>query len=266
MAITYMAPMNKAQWNLELSQFSCRMWQDIPVYGDAIFEYRAGEKQRFYLSPTRRTMKQGKALLTSNSPIWVSQQHTVTLAEVPVNAGSRPVVLKSNLANKLLHELNEGMSPLFSRKAWYSEVDEVQVGLSSVNFKKAYGQYRQCLSGLLPVNFDQISRSRLQYTPGRWQIDESARKKLDLIVLYAKADPKVSAFYVDGHTDDLGRRLANYDMSKKRAEAVTQYLVAAGIDEAKITTRYHGERYPIVKNKDSASRAKNRRVTVRLAR
>jgi outer membrane protein OmpA-like peptidoglycan-associated protein len=86
------------------------------------------------------------------------------------------------------------------------------------------------------------------------------------MVQYVKADPSVTSFYIDGHTDSMGRRLANLELSKKRAEVVTQFLVANGVDEAMITTRYHGERYPVADNSNAKNRADNRRVTIRLER
>ena len=45
-----------------------------------------------------------------------------------------------------------------------------------------------------------------------------------------------------------------------------EYLQANGVPEAQITLRFHGERYPLVRNDSAAARAKNRRVTLRLER
>ena len=72
--------------------------------------------------------------------------------------------------------------------------------------------------------------------------------------------------YVDCHSDNYGRRLLNRDLSKRRAEEVTRYLVSQGVSEEMITTRYHGERYPVVPNNTAENRARNRRVAIRLER
>lgn len=266
MAVKYVAPINHAEWNLELSPFECRMWQPIPVYGEAVFQYRAGEKQKFFLSPARKMMKSGKATLVSTPPVWDEARSSQNMGTVSVNDSNTPVKLYSVQANQLLNELDKGMSPIFSRHAWYDEKERVQVGLSSINFRKSYREYRDCLASLLPVNFDQIAKSRLHFASSRWELTSESIRRLNIIVDYFKADPSVTGFYVDGHTDDMGRRLANLDLSKRRAEEVTKYLVAKGIDENMITTRYHGERYPIVKNKSRSARQKNRRVTIRLDR
>jgi outer membrane protein OmpA-like peptidoglycan-associated protein len=47
---------------------------------------------------------------------------------------------------------------------------------------------------------------------------------------------------------------------------VTNYLISQGVPEEMITTRYHGERYPVVPNTSAENRARNRRVAIRLER
>lgn len=266
-AVSYEAGMNHAEWRLEASPFECRMWQPIPYFGDAVFSHRAGEEQQFFLQPTRKAMQPGEATLVSRAPRWdenrpVSEMGTVEVRE----SASKPVLLGKQRAYQLLNELYEGMSPVFSRVAWYASGEQVELVLSSVNFRRAYGEYRDCLANLLPVNFDQINRSRVHFKTARWELTASSLKTLQNVVKYAKADSSITGFYIDGHTDSVGRRLSNLELSKKRAETVTSYLVANGVDASKITTRYHGERYPVANNSTAANRAQNRRVTIRLER
>ncbi|MNG23714.1 hypothetical protein D3C84_1083510 [compost metagenome] len=45
-----------------------------------------------------------------------------------------------------------------------------------------------------------------------------------------------------------------------------EYLKANGVPAEQITLRFHGERYPLAPNNSQANRAKNRRVSVALAR
>lgn len=69
---------------------------------------------------------------------------------------------------------------------------------------------------------------------------------------------------VYGHTDDVGTDDYNQQLSKRRADAVRQYLIQAGIDPQIISIRGHGKSIPIAKGRTEADRAKNRRVQIAL--
>lgn len=97
-------------------------------------------------------------------------------------------------------------------------------------------------------------------------LDAQGRARLDIVLQYMRADPSVNRIELDGHSDNSGNRLLNRDLSRRRALAVQDYLIANGVPEEQITLRFHGERYPVVANSSEANRAKNRRVTLRLER
>lgn len=65
---------------------------------------------------------------------------------------------------------------------------------------------------------------------------------------------------IEGHTDDVGSESANQRLSERRAGNAAAYLVAAGIDEARLTAIGYGESQPIGDNTTAEGRAKNRRV------
>ncbi len=65
---------------------------------------------------------------------------------------------------------------------------------------------------------------------------------------------------VQGHTDDRGAEDANLDLSTRRAEAVRDYLVTAGVSEDRLTAEGFGEGDPLVPNTNTTNRTKNRRV------
>jgi len=70
---------------------------------------------------------------------------------------------------------------------------------------------------------------------------------------------------IGGHTDDTASESYNLVLSKQRAEAVRQYLIARGIDGARLSTQGYGEVQPLVANDSDANRAINRRVDFKLA-
>lgn len=69
---------------------------------------------------------------------------------------------------------------------------------------------------------------------------------------------------VMGHTDSTGSDSYNLDLSRRRAEAVADYLVMRGVARARIATIGYGEQYPIADNTTEAGRSRNRRVEIRI--
>lgn len=65
---------------------------------------------------------------------------------------------------------------------------------------------------------------------------------------------------IAGHTDNQGDDQANLILSKKRAEAVRDFLVQRGIDPSRLIVQYYGETKPIDTNDTPEGRQRNRRV------
>ncbi len=65
---------------------------------------------------------------------------------------------------------------------------------------------------------------------------------------------------IGGHTDDVGDRQLNIELSKARADAVRAWLVSRGVDEARMETAGYGPDEPLVPNDSPEHRAENRRV------
>jgi OOP family OmpA-OmpF porin len=65
---------------------------------------------------------------------------------------------------------------------------------------------------------------------------------------------------VAGHTDSSGPEEYNRDLSRRRAEAVRDYLVGKGVAAERMVVRGYGESRPIADNRDPVGRAKNRRT------
>lgn len=69
---------------------------------------------------------------------------------------------------------------------------------------------------------------------------------------------------VRGHTDDRGAASSNRRLSARRAEAVKQALVRAGVAAARIRVEGVGAAEPLVGNDTAAGRQRNRRIEIRL--
>lgn len=70
---------------------------------------------------------------------------------------------------------------------------------------------------------------------------------------------------VNGHTDDVGSDAYNQRLSERRAQAVRDYLVKAGLPAEIVSVTGHGKALPLVKGSSEEARAKNRRVELGIA-
>lgn len=68
------------------------------------------------------------------------------------------------------------------------------------------------------------------------------------------------AITIEGHTDDIGVDAFNQSLSEQRANAVKDWLVAAGIEVGRLQAVGKGEAVPVASNGTDIGRAQNRRV------
>jgi len=76
-------------------------------------------------------------------------------------------------------------------------------------------------------------------------------------ILLSSKDYTIS---VNGHTDDIGTAAYNQELSERRALAVRDYLVGAGLPAEIFSVTGHGKALPLVPGRSEEARAKNRRV------
>ena len=66
-----------------------------------------------------------------------------------------------------------------------------------------------------------------------------------------------------GHTDTVGPDAYNDALSRRRAQAVREALVRAGVDPGRIVTAGAGQEQPLVPTADEVREASNRRAEIR---
>jgi len=93
-------------------------------------------------------------------------------------------------------------------------------------------------------------------------IKETFKPRLDKIAALLRDHPQVQV-YVDGHTDTAGPAEYNMQLSKRRAQAVADYLAAKGVDPSRMTVRGFGETRLAVPTPDNTPEPRNRRVEIR---
>jgi hypothetical protein len=76
--------------------------------------------------------------------------------------------------------------------------------------------------------------------------------------------PNTPAGEVDGYTDSTGEEAYNVGLSKRRAQAVVDYVKSQGVNLGdRFTVNGYGEAYPVASNDTKEGRAQNRRVVLR---
>ncbi len=67
-----------------------------------------------------------------------------------------------------------------------------------------------------------------------------------------------------GHTDSTGSHQYNVNLSQLRAQSVANYLMAQGVNGARLSSRGMGPDQPVASNATEAGRSQNRRVEIKL--
>jgi OmpA-OmpF porin, OOP family len=108
------------------------------------------------------------------------------------------------------------------------------------------------LSGIPDIEFD-TAQATIKATP-------SNEATLRLLVLGGQTNPNITLLRVEGHTDSDGDPANNQVLSERRAQAVVAYLVAHGIDGARLRPVGCAARDPLFPNDSPEHKARNRRT------
>jgi OmpA-OmpF porin, OOP family len=100
-----------------------------------------------------------------------------------------------------------------------------------------------------------------QFDFNKSTLKPEGKRKVDEAVKMMKENPSLNVS-VEGHTDSVGSDAYNQKLSERRAQVVSDYLVAEGISASRISTRGWGKSKPVASNKTADGRAQNRRVEI----
>ncbi len=104
-----------------------------------------------------------------------------------------------------------------------------------------------------------VTLSGIMFDSGKSVVKPGAKRSLTRIADQLKSDNTVKVA-VEGHTDNVGATDSNQALSEKRANAVRDFLIDAGVPGDRVTATGLGEKDPIATNKTAAGRQQNRRV------
>ena len=106
---------------------------------------------------------------------------------------------------------------------------------------------------------DLLAKGNIRFESGRAVIDPDSTGLLDRLIETAMRCP-TATIEIAGHTDGDGEDAFNQALSEKRAQAVADYLVKAGLPADRFTAVGYGSTQPIASNDTDEGKAQNRRI------
>jgi OOP family OmpA-OmpF porin len=104
-----------------------------------------------------------------------------------------------------------------------------------------------------------LTKGRIRFEPKRATIDPDSAGLLDHLIETALRCPNAT-IEVAGHTDADGEDSFNQALSEKRAQAVIDHLVKAGLAADRFTAVGYGATQPVAGNDTDEGKAQNRRI------
>jgi len=104
-----------------------------------------------------------------------------------------------------------------------------------------------------------LAKSKIRFESAKATIDRDSAGLLDRMIETAMRCPS-AAIEVGGHTDADGDADANMTLSQRRAQAVVDYMVRAGVPADRLKAVGYGETEPVASNDTEEGKAQNRRI------
>lgn len=254
-AQTYASGFSDAKWSVTSGAFACALTHNIPAFGTAHLGQNAGGASFLEFRNVKKNFPAGAVRVEAIPPVWRND----IIPQALFSVAGTPLRLTSEQVKGVAASLETGINVVFSGSG-----GTMRVIVDGRGFAASYKSYQRCTANLIPYTFDQLTRTVIYYAGDAQSLSPAAKAQLDKIVRYIKADPKVLGILVDAHSDKREDATQAKEITRQQAEWVTGYLVDKGLSAATITTRWHGDSFPIADNKNKNGQAKNRRITLRL--
>ncbi len=264
----YAASVENSDWEVSNNnRLECMLSHNIPGYGEANFTSFASKQlnMEFELDMLRLPKNYGVAAVYAVPPNWMPGQMQRLISDMTIRKqynGDLP----EKAAWTMLSELEKGYWPTLYYQDWYNDYDKVSVGLNASNFAQPYQEFAECVANLLPFSFDDISYTVLSYKKNSVDLNKYSQKRLAMIGDYLKEDTDIELVLLDGYSDSYGGRWTNKQLSIRRAVEIKSFFREMGVDPTRVQVIGHGERRHVAPNTTEMSRAKNRRVVIRMTK
>jgi outer membrane protein OmpA-like peptidoglycan-associated protein len=149
------------------------------------------------------------------------------------------------------------------QQATAAELEKTRQALATSDAEARQLRIENELARLAATKRDQrgiiVTLPGIFFDTGKSVLKPGAKSTLTKIADQLKSEPSLRVS-VEGHTDNVGTEDKNLTLSEKRAQAVRDFLINAGVPADHITAAGKGQGEPVATNKTAAGRQQNRRV------
>lgn len=100
---------------------------------------------------------------------------------------------------------------------------------------------------------ERIILKNILFKHNSYELDTHFTTELDKALSLIKANPKLQ-FEISGHTDNVGSKEYNQQLSEQRAKVVYDYFIAGGVSSEMLTYKGYGQSRPISDKNDENRR------------
>jgi len=119
------------------------------------------------------------------------------------------------------------------------------------------------LASVRDLNRTKLRTNAIHFEFKSAELGEGSEPVLEQILGLLRQHPELQ-LVIEAHTDDIGSRAYNVELSQQRAQSVTHYLEENGVGGERLVAIGHGKNQPIASNKTEEGRSQNRRVEFRV--
>jgi OmpA-OmpF porin, OOP family len=165
--------------------------------------------------------------------------------------GGIPIVTATSITFDLIFETGE-------------KIPEIEAARAAAAKRVAAEETGAISTEACETRFSVISTAQaIYFKSGSAELDGKSEPLLNSVADIANRCP-AARIEVTGHTDSVGSRDGNRQLSESRARAVVSYLAQHGVPAARVESAGFGDTRPIAPNDSEANRAKNRRIEFRV--
>lgn len=251
--------MDQVLWSYTGDRFHCKLELAVEKKGQLVLFHGAGADLQFRFEP--QNLRPAKVSASATPAPWSPYRSDEQRSDEqrPFIGTGTGFQLGAPDARALLDRLDDG--------SWLSLLlDDRELRIPAIRWRQTMVPFHDCQERLSPLSVAQARDQVLFYRTGQRALTEDQLQQLSRLARYVQLDPGVSRILVDSYTDNTGSRLANLQLSRERAADVAAALQAAGVPEAIIERRAHGERFPSAHNSTEEGRDLSRRVNLRIVR